>query len=147
MFFLKELPSRRMLEAYAARFPEMDVDTVEDALQLLRRASVLLRELERYFAERGLSQTRFLILVVLDREPGRDWLQAKEIAERLDVSRPTVTDTLKAMVREGWLTGGPQQSDGRAKAFALTDSGRSRLYELLPGYYRTIQAVMGRSQP
>jgi DNA-binding MarR family transcriptional regulator len=147
VFFLKELPSRRMLEAYAARFPEMDVDTVEQALHLLRRASLLLREIERYFAAQGLSQTRFLILVVLDREPERDWLQAKEIAERLDVSRPTVTDTLKAMRREGWLAAGPDQPDARAKAFALTEAGRARLHALLPGYYRVIQDFMAAHDP
>ena len=46
MFFLKELPSRQMVDGYADQFADVDVDRVLDALRLMRRASLLIRELE-----------------------------------------------------------------------------------------------------
>ena len=55
MFFLKELPSRQTLERYSVRYPDLDVGNLEDALIMMRRASVLVRELEKYFDARGLS--------------------------------------------------------------------------------------------
>ncbi|EIA2085013.1 hypothetical protein V4X21_004664 [Escherichia coli] len=76
MFFLKELPTRQMLDSYQKRFPAMKIDMVESALMLLRQASLLIRILDAYFAKHNLSQLRFLILVVLDREIDRDGLMA-----------------------------------------------------------------------
>jgi len=144
MFFLKELPSRQMLESYKKRFPQMKIDDVEAALKLLRRASVLLRAIETYFAKHGISQTRFLILVVLDRE-GRDGgLQAKEIADKLDISRPIVTNTLKSMKKDGLLNVSSHTEDGRAKWITLTDIGRDKLNCVLPEYYSIIHNFMNR---
>ncbi|MGB3223648.1 MAG: MarR family transcriptional regulator [Desulforhopalus sp.] len=142
MFFLKELPSRQMLDAYKERFPQMYVEEVEAALNLLRRASVLLRLIEAYFTEHGLSQTRFLILVVLDRELEHDGLQAKGIADKLDISRPIITNTLKSMKEDGLLTIRAHAEDGRAKCIMLTDLGREKLYAVLPEYYSIIHDFM-----
>jgi len=57
------------MSRFAARFPEMEIDTTAACLRLLKVASTLLRELEHHFSSHGLSQARFLALVVLEREP------------------------------------------------------------------------------
>lgn len=144
MFFLKELPTREILEAYHGRFPEMDVQAVEDALRLLRQASLLLREVEAYFASFELSQTRFLVLILLEREPGRDELAASELADKLDVSRPVVTRTIAGLEADGLVRTRPNQEDRRGKWVELTDRGRAKLQALLPGYYEILQRHMGR---
>lgn len=142
MFFLQALPTRQMLEAYQQRFPDMQIDTVESALQLLRQASQLLRLLDGYFARHNLSQLRFLILVVLERESGRDGLMASEVAARLDVSRPVMTRTLKALADDGLLAFDTHGADGRARLVRLTLAGRETLQAVLPGYYREIECFM-----
>jgi len=142
MFFLRELPTRQILETYGKRFQGMDVDAVDRALHLLRRASVLLRELEAYFATQELSQTRFLILVVLDREPERPGLPPSEIADKLDVSRPVVTDTVRAMTAAGLLASMHVLEDARSKLICLTPAGRAKLDQVLPGYYVVISRYM-----
>ncbi|MGE4504922.1 MAG: MarR family winged helix-turn-helix transcriptional regulator [Desulfovibrionaceae bacterium] len=161
MFFLKELPTRRILEAYRERFPSMDVDAVGGALALLRRASVLLRRLDVYFAERGLSQLRFVILIVLDREsavapedfedlehPGNienrehPGLNMGDIAERVDVSRPVLTRTVSAMEESGLVACRPSEEDARVRLVRLTDAGREALRGVLPGYYELLDAAM-----
>lgn len=144
MFFLKELPTRQMLQNYGARHSEMDADAVDAALRLLRRASLLMRELEAYFATHGTSQTRFLTMIVIDREPEQVGLLPSEIADRLDVSRPVVTDTIKALERAGLLGTNRAAEDGRAKRVSLTMEGRSALANLLPGYFALIADFMAR---
>lgn len=143
MFFLKTLPSRQMVEGYAGRFDEVDAVKVLDALQSMRRASLLIRELEAYFSQHDLSQLRFLVMIIIDREPERDWLAASEIADRLDVSRPVVTRTLQSLEKSGLIAVTDNADDGRARNVILTPVGLAKLQEVLPGYF----AVLNRGRP
>ncbi|MFY3743500.1 MarR family winged helix-turn-helix transcriptional regulator [Anaeromyxobacter sp. Red801] len=142
MFFLKELPTRQVLERYHASFPAMQVDTIDRALRMLRTASLLLRELEAYFATHRLSQARFLVLVVLDREEDRDGLRISQVAERIDVARPVMTRTLQSLSAAGLVRFREDEADARSRHVLLTAKGRRRLHDMLPGYYRTIDAFM-----
>ncbi len=146
MFFLKELPARDILDAYGRRFPQMDVPCVAAALELLRSASVLLRRLEAYFATHGLSQTRFLILILIDREPEAGGLTATDLAARLDVSKPVVSNTVQALLHEGLLEAAPHERDLRSRRFRLAPAGKARLDALLPGYYELLQQHMHGQQ-
>ena len=134
-----------MLLGYQARFPEMDPPTVAAALKLLRRASLLLRELEAYFAGHGLSQTRFLILVLLDRDPAVEGLSVTAIAEKLDISKPIVTNSLKALEGEGFISIAGNPEDRRARWVTLTAKGRRKLRTVLPGYFEVIQVFMAEN--
>ncbi|WP_296228113.1 MarR family winged helix-turn-helix transcriptional regulator [Ralstonia sp. UBA689] len=142
MFFLKELPSKEMLARYRQRFPAMNVDNVHAALHMLRRASLLMRELDGYFTEHGLSTLRYLILVVLDREDSDDGLMVSELADRLDVSRPVMTRTLQTLSDDGMIQLSTSDSDSRAKLVHLTKAGNGALNRVLPGYYRLIDQFM-----
>ena len=146
MFFLKELPTRQMLEKYHKNFPQMKVESVEAALHLLRSASLLMRELDAYFAKKQLSQLRFLVLIVLDREPSCDGLMASEIADRLDVSRPVTTRTLQTLQDDGMLEFANHGADGRAKLVTLTSQGKQKLRNVLPGYYKVIEDFMAEDR-
>lgn len=140
MFFLKELPDEATLARYAERYPTMQPRVIAEALSMLRSASVLLRELEGYFAGHGLSQTRFLVLIVIDREAQS--LTLSEVGQRLDVSKPVISRTMAALVREGLVTTRVDEVDRRSQRLQLTDAGRSVLERLLPGYYALIQQHM-----
>lgn len=142
MFFLRDLPTRQMLDGYREQFPEMDVAAVESALGLLRRASLLLRQLDAHFAAHDASQLRFLILVVIDREPDRQALSFGDITERLDVSKPVMTRALGALAADGLVTMAAHSADRRTMLVRLTAEGRAKLHAILPGYYRIIQAFM-----
>lgn len=135
MFFLKELPSKRMVEGYADRFEGVDPTKVLEALELMRAGSILIRELEAYFATQSLSQLRFLTLILIDREPNRTALAASEIAEKLDVSRPVITRTLQNLGQAGLVAIAASANDARSKHVSLTRSGEQKLREVLPGYF------------
>ncbi|NDL58335.1 MarR family winged helix-turn-helix transcriptional regulator [Phytoactinopolyspora mesophila] len=142
MFFLKELPSREMMDRYGSRYPEMDVQAVEDALALMRRASLLIRDLEAYFSGLNLSLLRFLILIVIDREPGRSSLTMGEIIERVDISKPVMTRTVRTLEDDGLIVVAPDDRDRRSKAIVLTEHGKDVLDDVLPGYFALISDFM-----
>lgn len=141
MFFLKELPTREILERYHERFPNMKVDMVENALLLMRQASILLRKLDEYFSKHDFSQLRFLIAVIIDREQGKQ-LTASDILKKLDVSKPVMTRTLKTLEASGMIVFSEHERDKRAKLIALTPKGKDKLQAILPGYYETIEEFM-----
>ena len=142
MFFLKSLPSTDMIRGFLDQHPGASVDNIQDALILMRRASVLVREIEQYFAKHGLSQLRFLVLIVIAREPERDSLRIHEIIDRVDVSKPVMTRTLAAMQKDGLITLSDDPDDGRGKVVTPTQTAADTLTTLLPGYFEILNAHM-----
>jgi len=142
MFFLKELPTKAMMDQYTTGLTVDQTDAISEALSIMRQASVLVRSIETYFSAHGLSQLRFLILIVIDREIDRDSLYPNEIASRLDVSKPVLTRTLKKLLEDGLLTANVDTIDKRAKQISLTPKGRACLLQLLPGYFNEINTLM-----
>lgn len=141
MFFLKELPSRRMIDGYAEAHG-VAADTIADGLATMRRASLLIRRLESYFAKAGLSQLRFLVLIIIDREPDCETLTVGEIAERLDVAGPVVARTLRSLLADKLITSSRDRNDARTKHIGLTAAGHHILAGLLPGYFAIIAEEM-----
>ncbi len=142
MFFLKELPSRQTLEAYSRRHQGLDPELLSEALHMLRQASELLRRLDRYFAQHGLSQLKFIILIVLDRESAADGLTGAQLRDRIDVSKPVITRTLQALADEALVAVRAHETDARAKRVTPTTAGTELVHRVLPGYYDLVQSFM-----
>lgn len=141
MFFLKYLPMQALIANYGAHYPEGAEPQIADKLQLLREASVLLRELEEYFREHDFSITRFLICVSIDQ--AADGLTHSQIVERIDVSSPVISRSLKALVDDGLVESVIDDENTRVRRQCLTDLGRERLISLMPGYY---EILLGSSE-
>lgn len=135
-----------MVDGYADRLAGFDADKVLCALRKMRTVSLLIRDLEAYFARQELSQLRFLTLIIIDREPERDSLAASEIAERLDVSRPVVTRTLQALEKSGLIAISCNEDDARSRMVRLTELGKAKLTEVLPGYFAILHADLAATR-
>lgn len=146
MFFLKELPRRRMIEGYAEQLA-VDPVTIENALVMMRRASLMIRRLDAYFDRQGLSQLRFLFMIVIDREEDRDSLTVGEITERLDVSGPVVARTLRTLLEDGLISKTSDKTDSRIRHVGLTPLGKERLTSVMPGYFQIIADEMEDHAP
>lgn len=144
MFFLRELPTRMMIDGYVSVTGVGDVDAVVQALSMMREASQLVRQLDAFFNSHGLSQLKFHILIVIDREPDTDSLRQSEINQRLDISKPVLNRTVTALLKEGLLKRRDDPEDSRAHLLALTDKGKTVLAAILPGYFETISDFMGK---
>ncbi|WP_299705531.1 MarR family transcriptional regulator [uncultured Tateyamaria sp.] len=136
MFFLKELPSTEMIAGVTADVPNVDAAHVLTALERLRQASILLRDIEAFLRTHTLSQTQFLSLMMIVREPDRDSLSAAEIAERLDVSKPVLSKAIGSLMDKGLLAPATMQpADQRQKQLSLTEKGHRVFAGVLPGYF------------
>lgn len=142
MFFLNELPSRDMIAGYVSQAKSGDVSQIETALTRMREASLLVRLIDKYFSDTGLSQLKFLILVVIDREPNASSLRASEINQKLDVSKPVLHRTIQSLLAAGLLKQIDDPEDRRAYRLTLTREGSSKLLAVLPGYFHTISQFM-----
>lgn len=142
MFFLKALPTEDMIKRYEAAFPQANAKHIDQALIMMRRASLLIRDLEAYFANYDLSLLRFLILIVLDREPSRSRLTISEIRDRIDVSKPVMTRTLNSLEDASYIESKNSEHDRRNKFIQLSATGEDKLNQVLPGYFELISKFM-----
>lgn len=141
MFFLKDLPSRAMVDHYAKHHATLEPDAALGALHRMREASLMVRHLEAFFATHSLSQLRFLVLIVIDREPDRDALSVTEIVNRLDISKPVMTRTLAKLSQDGLVSMKAAASDARSKKVSLTELGKRKLTDILPDYFEQLSAL------
>ncbi len=141
MFLLAQLPDALTLQSFARRFPEMEIDTTAACLRLLKVASTLLRDLEHHFAAHGLSQARFLALLVLERHPARQ-LMPVEIARQMGISKKNTARLLAFMEQDDLISRAAHETDRRASIMRITVKGAALLAAVLPGYYRVLSRAM-----
>ena len=141
MFYLKDLPTDETLKELVKRFPDLDVSALRACALLLRTGSDLLTEFERFLGKIGLSQGKFLTLIVMNRAPDEE-ISPSTVAEKLGVTRSTMTGLLDGLEKSKLIERLPHSNDRRKLAVRLTKQGRQTLRKILPGYYRMINTVM-----
>jgi len=139
VFFLKDLPTQNMVDTYAVSIPELSPDKAQSALKMLRSASILMRKIERYFASNGVSQTQFLILIILHRDPEKTLYLASEIAQKLDISKPVLSKALKTLMAQKLVREVAKSQDARTKPLQISSKGEALLLQLLPEYFTILQ--------
>ena len=120
MFFLKDLPTRDMIERYAATHAAGRAGDIQRTLNLMGAVSRLIRTLDAFFAAHDFSQLKFMILMVIDRELETDSLTFTQIASKMDA---------------GFLSQRADKQDGRVHHLSISPDGRSKLETLWPEYF------------
>ncbi|MGH1406067.1 MAG: MarR family winged helix-turn-helix transcriptional regulator [Rhodomicrobiaceae bacterium] len=109
---------------------------------MMREASQLIRLVDAYFSSHNLSQLKFLILVVIDREPDIESLRQSEINRRLDVSKPVLNRSVSSLLETGLLKRIEDKEDSRAYKLGLTEKGKKTLDKIMPEYFKIISEFM-----
>ncbi|MEW6443091.1 MAG: MarR family transcriptional regulator [bacterium] len=141
MFFLRDLPTEKMLRELAKRYPDLDPMALLTCTALLRTGSDVLAGFEKILARHGLSQGGFLSLIVLNREPEEE-ITPSALAHKLGVTRATMTGLLDTLAKDDLVERVQHDGDRRSVVIRLTAKGRKRLDGILPGYYRQITRMM-----
>ncbi len=141
VFFLKDLPTQDTLESFARRYPELDITALRACVSLLRTGSDLLTAFEGYLNQHGLSQGRFLTLVVMNRAPDTP-ANPSDLAAQVGVKPATMTGLLDGLERNGHVQRVPHPSDRRKVNIRLAPQGKALLDAILPGYYAHIASLM-----
>ncbi len=135
MFFLKDLPTDMPLQEFSRRFPNMNPSALKICAELMRTGSDLLAAFETVLGKYGLSQGRFLVLIVMNRTPDKE-INPSSLAERLGVKKATMTGLLDGLEKDNLIERLPDPRDRRKIGIRLTANGRQLLDEMLPDYYR-----------
>lgn len=141
MFYLKDLPTDTTLHEFSRRYPNMNPSAIKACAELLRTGSELLTAFETILGSHGLSQGRFLTLIVMNRNPD-DVASPSYLAEKVGVKRATMTGLLDRLERDDLIERLAHHRDRRKIGVRLTSSGRQVLTAMLPDYYRSIAKIM-----
>ncbi|MBW2249198.1 MAG: MarR family transcriptional regulator [Deltaproteobacteria bacterium] len=141
MFYLKDLPTDKTLSEFAKRYPDLDPSALKTCVVLLRTGSDLLTAFETILGKHGLSQGRFLTLIVMNRTPNKA-INPSTLAEKVGVTRATMTGLLDGLEQKGLVKRLAHSEDRRKVSIRLMETGRQILDEMLPDYYSRIAKLM-----
>ena len=135
MFFLKDLPTDMPLQEFSKRFPNMNPSALKICAELMRTGSGLLATFDTVLGKYGLSQGRFLTLIVMSRTSGKE-IYPSSLAGKLGVKKATMTGLLDGLEKDNLVERAADPRDRRKTGIRLTANGRQLLDEMLPDYYR-----------
>ncbi|RJQ77538.1 MAG: MarR family transcriptional regulator [Desulfobacteraceae bacterium] len=141
MFLLRDIPPRYTLDKLAQRYSELDPSALMCLIMLLRTGSDLSVIFDKILSRYGLSQGRFLTLIVLNRNPNEE-ITPSELSDKVGVTRATMTGLLTNLSKDGLVDLVQHKEDRRKFIVQLTSTGRKILDEILPGYYREISILV-----
>ena len=141
MFYLLDQPTKDEFQALAGRYREMDPMSVKATVSLLKTGSDLLTGFEKMLGRYGLSQGRFLVLVVMNRKP-LELTSPSVLSRKIGVTKATMTRLIDGLVREGLLERYSHDTDRRRQQLSLTGKGIKLLEKILPDYWSRIDALM-----
>lgn len=142
---LRDTPALAVLSRRIAALGDIDPATIAAAQDFLRVAKRMLGAFDRAFEAHGLSPGRYSVLMALEVE--RPSLAPSEIADRLGVTRATVTGLIDGLVRDGLVAHAADGPDRRRKAISLTARGELLIDEVVPVIFRRMADMMAPLTP
>jgi len=141
MLLLKELPTSASLQKLVARYPDANIKAIGEFVNVLRIASDLSEALDKLLAKHGLLQGRWWVLILLFRED--DLTSSPSVlAKKAGVTKATMTGFIDGLQREGLVSRLMHDDDRRMLQIKLTPAGQQKLDEVIPVYYRKVEALM-----
>lgn len=140
----KEIPNYDCLVDTHKRYPDLDPSSIMVFLHILRTGDEMFRAASGTFRKRNISQGRFMLMAHLfNKEEGESLrLSPAELADRLQVTRATVTGLVDGLVKDELVERSPDPQDRRMVLVTLTSKGIDLLNETLPEHYRLMKKIM-----
>jgi DNA-binding MarR family transcriptional regulator len=131
------------LQNLAKEIPELDVLSVEPLLHLLRTSDGLYVSLNQSLSQVGLSTAKIKMLMLLYKNL-QSGLSPSVIAEKIGVTRGTITGLLDGLERDGRIERITSKDDRRMLVIKLTESGLNLIYEVLPKHFLYMSNLMSQ---
>lgn len=141
LLMLKDLPRYECLLQAARVYPDLDASAADAYLHLLHTGDEVFARKSRFLAERGISQGRLTVLMLLN-DPARGCNTPADLAEASDVTRATMTGLLDTLEKDSLILREPEPSDRRTIIVTLTEKGRALIGGILPDYFRLVAGMM-----
>jgi DNA-binding MarR family transcriptional regulator len=117
----------RLAPDFDELYPEGSPRATESAMNIVRTADLLVKRIADLVQPFGLTPSSGLVLGILA-DAGSP-LPPNQIAERLIISRATVTGLLDSLERRGYVHRAPHATDRRMLLIELTEAGRQVAHE------------------
>src|SRR5215472_6509332 len=106
--------------------PALDAGELESAVGLWLRLAAQkdLRAFTRRFAESGISQLQYAVLLTIDANPG---CRQSELGAVLRIRQPNLVEPLESLAGRGLILRRPDPRDRRAQTLDLSQKGRAML--------------------
>ena len=141
LLMLKEIPRYECLLQAAARYPALDPSAFEAYLHLLRTGNAVFAKENGVLTEKGISQGRFTVLMLLNRFCNEPSTPAS-LAEKANVTRATMTGLLDTLEKDGMIERETSAEDRRTVLVKLTPKGEAVLDQILPVYCKMVSGVL-----
>lgn len=136
------IPSFEELERHKKIVPEINPAAVI-AMLSIKNASENIQQsiLDVLQRDYHLSEGKFCTLIVLHQH-GRNGIAPSELADKVGVTRATISNMLQRMERDGLVNVRRAEQDGRAKVVSLTAAGCAFMEEVLPPHYLRVSKLL-----
>ena len=118
-----------------------DRSSVRVWLRLLSCTMAVEKEVQRRFADLGMTLPRFDVLAALDRHP--EGITMGALSQALLVSNGNVTQLVQKLARDGLVDMRKPPKDRRSSIVRLTDEGRRRFEQLARAHQDWIDEMIG----
>lgn len=121
--------------------PGLDHQAVRTYLYFSRVAKKVTGSFDDHFARLGISSGKYSILMELVSLPPGNTLSPSELADRIGVTRPTVTGLIEGLKRQGFIERERDLHDRRRVVLTLTTKGRDFIEAMMPVQFRKMSAI------
>jgi DNA-binding MarR family transcriptional regulator len=122
----------RLTREWAAERPDLDVTPITLVYRLTRIASAWNIEIDKVFADAGITSTDFAVLANLRRSGEPFQLTQRQIMSVLRLTSGTISLRIDKLVDRGMVKRQPDPSDARAALVTLTEAGRHMFDAVAP---------------
>jgi DNA-binding MarR family transcriptional regulator len=130
---------------FAAPYSDLDLDEVQlrAYFALMDVAGLLRHKVEQQLrAAAGLTYVQFKVLARLGLDSPTGSLRMTELADEVVYSRSGLTYQAGQMEKAGWVERSPSPDDDRGVSVTITDAGRARLAQALPGHVEVLRELL-----
>ena len=131
-----------VLRAVSELYSEADAEILAATLTIFRSATKVLAAVDEHFAELGISQGRFVILLLLSVAEEQS-ATPSELSKMSNVSRAATTGLLDGLEKSGFVKRATHAADRRALTISLTAAGRAFLQKSVPQDQLWLTAKLG----
>jgi DNA-binding MarR family transcriptional regulator len=134
-------PIVRVPPEFEAEFPNANALATECLINMGLLAGAAMSVMSTIFRDVDLpSPAAFNVLTVVDGAGGT--LPPSAIAERMMVSRPTITGVLDTLEKRGMIERADDPSDGRSRLVVITAKGHAVVEEMVPRMHALERDIM-----
>ncbi len=137
----------RVIHQWAKVRPDLDVSSVGIISRLNRLVAIIAEEQEAIFAEHGISNPTFTMLVTLVRINQPGGVSQRRLASEMGLTPGTVSARVDRLVADGLVARSPDPADKRGSLVTLTDRGRDLFEAVVPAHLANQVRLLGSLTP